>query len=83
MQSGLDSATTRFNRSSVTIGTPVPLFTWQKPPAGRSGLQFHLSPVDGRFLMTKPTETRTGGPTTVSLVTNWTALVDRRTGNEH
>jgi eukaryotic-like serine/threonine-protein kinase len=64
---------------TLTIGTPVPLFTWQRPPAGRSGLQFHLSPVDGRFLMTKPTETRTGGPTTISLVTNWPALLDRRT----
>jgi hypothetical protein len=65
---------------TLTIGTAVPLFTWQKPPAGRSGQQFHLSPVDGRFLMTKPTETRPGGPTTVSLVMNWTALLDGRTG---
>jgi hypothetical protein len=48
---------------TLELGRPTRLFDWLKPPAERSGRPYDVSPLDGRFLMTKPrTEERTIPP---------------------
>jgi eukaryotic-like serine/threonine-protein kinase len=56
---------------TLTIGGIKKLFTWEKPSSGRSGRLYDVSPVDGRFLVTKATGTDSPGPTEVSIVLNW------------
>ena len=38
----------------LSLGRVTKLFDWEKPPRGISGRAYDISPVDGRFLMTKP-----------------------------
>lgn len=46
--------------------------------ADLSGMPYDISPIDGRFLMTKPIPSSLTGPTHVSVVLNWlTGLRDR------
>lgn len=55
---------------SLSLGAVTKLFTTEKPPRGISGRPYDLSPLDGRFLMTKPA----GGPdapVNISVVLNW------------
>jgi len=47
------------------------LFNWEKPPSGASGRRYDISPVDGRFLMTKFVEEGSNGAINISVVLNW------------
>jgi hypothetical protein len=47
------------------------LFDWEKPPRGVSGRRYDISPVDGRFLMTKPATMGSNGAIDISVVLNW------------
>ena len=53
------------------IGSITKLFDWLKPPVGRTGIPYNVSPIDGRFLMTEMAESTPGGPAHVSVVLNW------------
>jgi eukaryotic-like serine/threonine-protein kinase len=55
----------------LRVGGVTKLFDWVKPPAGRSGRQYDISPIDGRFLMTKPVAPNTDGPTYASVILDW------------
>jgi serine/threonine-protein kinase len=59
------------------IGRPSKLFDYQKPPAGRSGRPYDVSPIDGRFIMPKPLPA-TGGPTNISVILNFFEDLRRR-----
>jgi serine/threonine-protein kinase len=54
----------------LTVGVSRKLFDFQKPPDGRSGMTYDISPVDGRFLTTTNVPTD-GGSTNVSVILNW------------
>jgi dipeptidyl aminopeptidase/acylaminoacyl peptidase len=62
---------------SLKLGKVIKLFDWQKPPALRSGIPYDVSPVDARFLVTKPVAQTPDGPTYVSVVLNWTEELKR------
>jgi serine/threonine-protein kinase len=55
----------------LRLGKVTKLFDWQKPPAGRSGMIYDISPLDGRFLVTRPIVQTPEGPINVSVVLNW------------
>jgi len=54
------------------------LFDWEKPPAGRSGRPYDVSPLDGRFLMTKGANGRGDDAVQVSVVLNWQEELKQR-----
>jgi serine/threonine-protein kinase len=54
---------------SLSLGRVTKLFDWEKPPEG--GRPYDVSPIDGRFLMTKPATERSDGTINVSVVLNW------------
>jgi hypothetical protein len=56
---------------TLTIGAVTKLFDWEKPPEGRSGIPYDVSPIDGRFLTVKRAPSPTAGVTNVSVVLNW------------
>jgi serine/threonine-protein kinase len=56
---------------ALRLGPVTKLFDWDKPPAARSGNPYDVSPLDGRFIFAKLTASQPGGPTNVSIVTNW------------
>lgn len=56
---------------SLTLGRVTKLFDWEKPPRGTSGLLYDISPVDGRFLITKPTTEGSDRAVNISVVLNW------------
>ncbi len=62
---------------SLTLGGVTKLFDWEKPPRGRSGMVFDVSPVDGRFLMTKAATEGSVGQIDISVVLNWTEELKR------
>jgi hypothetical protein len=62
---------------TLALGTPMKLFDWQKPPAGRSGRQYDVAP-DGRFLVTRVLAPNTDRQTNVSLILNWLATLQNR-----
>ncbi|HVL16389.1 MAG TPA: hypothetical protein VM387_00270, partial [Gemmatimonadales bacterium] len=39
----------------LKLGPVTKLFPWEKPPRGITGRLYDMSPVDGRFLITKAT----------------------------
>ena len=55
----------------LTLGRAVKLFQWDKPPANRSGFPYDLSPLDGRFLVTRPVAESRTEETQVSVVLNF------------
>ena len=55
----------------LTLGGVTKLFNWEKPPSGRSGRRYDISPIDGRFLMTKSATTASNGQISISVVLNW------------
>jgi Tol biopolymer transport system component len=55
----------------LKLGGVTKLFDWVKPPVGRSGRQYDISPIDGRFLMTKPAAQNADSPTYASVILNW------------
>jgi hypothetical protein len=58
------------------IGATKKLFDWQKPPEGRSGMLYDISPIDGRFLTVK-TAAVGSGPTNATVILNWTSQLQR------
>jgi len=56
---------------ALRLGPVTKLFDWDKPPAARTGIPYDVSPLDGRFIFAKLTASEPGGPTNVSIVTNW------------
>jgi serine/threonine-protein kinase len=48
------------------------LFGWRRPPPGRSGMPYDVSPVDGRFIATRELVASPTGPASVSIALNWT-----------
>jgi len=57
---------------TLQLGRAMKLFDWEKPPAGRSGRPYDVSPLDGRFLMTKGANVRADDGAQVSVVLHWT-----------
>ena len=55
----------------LKLGGTTKLFDWVKPPPGVSGRQFDVSPIDGRFLITKSVAQDSEGPTFASVILNW------------
>ena len=55
----------------LRIAGVMPLFQWEKPPAGVSGRPYDVSPRDGRFIVASPLTATPAGPTQVSVVLNW------------
>ena len=56
----------------------TPLFRWQAPPPDVSGRPYDVSPIDGRFLMIKPSADSATGPTQIAVVLNWLQELLRR-----
>jgi hypothetical protein len=56
---------------ALNLGRVTKLFAWEKPPRGISGRFYDISPVDGRFLMTKSASTVADTTTNISVVLNW------------
>ena len=56
---------------TFTLGRATKLFQREKPPAGVTGLPYDISPVDGRFLVTKPVAERATELSHVSVVLNF------------
>jgi serine/threonine-protein kinase len=55
----------------LTLGRVRKLFDWEKPPVGVSARPYDISPVDGRFLITRPATTGSDGAINISVVLNW------------
>jgi serine/threonine-protein kinase len=55
---------------SLQLGRVTPLFQWTAPPPNVGGQAYDISPIDGRFLMTRAAA-EAGGPVDVSVVLNW------------
>jgi len=62
---------------SLTLGRVTKLFDWEKPPRGMSSWRYDISPIDGRFLMTKPATVGPNGAINISVVLNWTEELKR------
>jgi hypothetical protein len=56
---------------SLTVGGVTRLFDWEKPPSGASGRRYDISPIDGRFLLTKSATAASNGQLSISVVLNW------------
>jgi eukaryotic-like serine/threonine-protein kinase len=56
---------------TLTVGSPTPLFPGEKPPEGRSGRRYDVSPIDGRFLILRPVATSAADPVDIAVVLNW------------
>jgi len=56
---------------AVRIGQPRKLFTREKPPEGRSGWPYDISPLDGRFIFLDRVLLPTSDSTQVSVVLNF------------
>ncbi len=63
---------------SLTLGRVTTLFEWEKPPRGMSARPYDISPVDGRFLMTKPAIQGSDGVFDISVVLNWFTELQQR-----
>ena len=62
----------------LKLGRIIKLFDWQKPPSGISGSDYDVSPIDGRFIMKKPTASNPIQLTNVSVILNWVDDLKRR-----
>jgi serine/threonine-protein kinase len=56
---------------SLRAGASTKLFDWEPPPAARSGRPYDVSPLDGRFLMTKRSDLARRNDAEISVVLNW------------
>ena len=63
---------------SFKAGQPSKLFTWRKPPPGRSAMTYDISPVDGRFIVVDPVDAQSDRPVEVSIILNWLPELSRR-----
>ena len=55
---------------NLVLGAVTKLFDWRRPPAGRSGSPYDVSPIDGRFL-TLSSAAAGEGSIDISIVLNW------------
>jgi serine/threonine-protein kinase len=55
----------------LSLGRVTKLFDVEKPPRGTSGMRYDMSPLDGRFLMSKPAPEGSEGSVDISVVLNW------------
>ena len=62
----------------LKIGRVSKLFDWQKPPSGISGRLYDVSPIDGRFIMNKPTASDVDRAAHVSVILNWVEDLKKR-----
>jgi hypothetical protein len=53
---------------TLQLGRATKLFDWEEPPAERSGRPYDVSPLDGRFLMTRIAREKAGDPVRNRLV---------------
>ena len=60
---------------SLSLGRVTKLFDWARPPCGAR--PYDVSPVDERFLMTKPAAEGSAGAINISVVLNWTEELKR------
>ena len=65
------AASVKLSPSLSTFGRVTKLFELEKPPPGRSSWRYDISPIDGRFLMIKPTTEGSNGAINISVVLNW------------
>jgi hypothetical protein len=56
---------------NLSLGPVTKLFDWEKPPRGVSGRRYDISPVDGRFLMTKSANVGSASVVDISVILNW------------
>jgi hypothetical protein len=69
LNGGMTAATVELS-PSLTVGRVTKLFDWEKPARGITGRPYDISPIDGRFLIVKPTR-RAEGVINISVVLNW------------
>jgi hypothetical protein len=64
---------------SLTLGRVTKLFDSERPSrvATGTGRAYDISPLDGRFLMTKPAAKGSDGVIDISVVLNWTEELKR------
>ena len=55
----------------LSVGQVTKLFAAEKPVRGVSGRQYDLSPIDGRFLVTRPAGDGANAAINISVVLNW------------
>jgi len=53
------------------LGPVTKLFEWEKPTRGITGRVYDVSPIDGRFLITRPAPNGSDGTVDISVVLNW------------
>ncbi len=63
----------------LRVGASTKLFDWDAPPAQRSGRPYDISPVDGRFLMTKRSNLPPRNDAEITVVLNWFTELRRAT----
>jgi hypothetical protein len=64
---------------SFRVGAVTKLFDWEPPPDGRSGAGYDVSPLDGRFLITKRSERISRNDAEIQVVLNWFTELERVT----
>ncbi len=63
---------------TLTLGRARKLFDWVKPPpTGAAGTPYDVSPIDGRFLVTRIVAGTDIGPADISVVLNWSEELRR------
>jgi len=55
----------------LSLGSVTKIFDWVRPTPGITGRLYDISPVDGRFIITRPASTVSDTTTHVSVVLNW------------
>jgi serine/threonine-protein kinase len=56
---------------TLKLGHVTKLFDWEKPSRGMSFWRYDISPIDGRFLITKLAAARSDQSINISVVLNW------------
>ena len=68
LNGGLMAASVKLS-PRLSLGGVTKLFDWEQPAAG--GPRYDISPVDGRFLVTKSVKEGSNGQISISVVLNW------------
>jgi hypothetical protein len=55
----------------LRVGPATKLFDFRRPPSGISGRPYDISPIDGRFIMSKAIAASPNGPVNASVIFNW------------
>ena len=62
---------------SLSLGGVTKLFDSEKPPGGPAPIPYDISPLDRRFLMTKPAVASSEGRS-ISVIVNWLEELKQR-----